>query len=209
MNNLKPQLTNEFMFKIDDTMFDYKGISIDLFKLAFDIANDNLADLIEIFRLEGSLTPIIMKQPLNIFHDISQNNLLNSWLGQLNNQIEKNLPYISILPLSSLKTLGQIKIAFKKDNNFHYVDTKKYIHENKVSYITSSKKNIINSGSPNALLYHTIKLACLLKSDIFYTIHYTKDTQIGYQGWYSMHVPFIDNQENDITKGVISLVRKI
>lgn len=194
-----------------DHAFEYKGINIDLSRLVFDMANDNLADLIELFRIEGMLTPIILRKPLLTYHDFSYDRLYNAWAQIGQNGMENKLPTLQNLPIGSLHALGYIKISYHdiRHDNFYYIDCKHYIKKGEIGYINSSKKVMIDSGSPNALLYHLVNGVCLLKSDILYSIHYTKDKDIAFQGWYGMHIPFSDPRNVAFKKGVVSLIRKI
>jgi len=194
-----------------DRAFEYKGIQLDLTKLMFDVAHDNLADLLELFRIEGMLTPIIMKQPLLTFHDFSYDKLHNAWEYLSQSLVEKKLPALEQLPICNLHALGYIKVSYQdmKNNNFYYIDFKQYAQKGDICYITSSKKTIIDSKSPNAILYHVVNAVSLLKADITYTLHYTKVPDIAFQGWYGMHIPFSDERNIAFQKGVVSLIRKI
>ncbi|MFT6071582.1 MAG: hypothetical protein ACJARD_000556 [Alphaproteobacteria bacterium] len=199
------------MIIANDKAFEYKGIALDLPKIIFDASQDNLADLIEIFRLEGFLVPIILKQPIISFHDASYDRLHSTWSRFSKNEFEKKLPPLSHLPIAVLRALGTVKISFQdtNTNNFYYIDYKKYTNNEGIHYTDSTKNTITNSGSPNAILYHVVNSVCLLRSDILYTLHYTKVPNIAFQGWYGMHIPFSNTKNNAPSKGVVSLMRKI
>ncbi len=190
---------------------EFKQVEINLSKIAFDVANGIYSDIIEIFRLDGMLPPAVMNGPIVNFHDSSYGKLYTIWDRLSNNGFEKQLPLLSHLPLATLRMMGHIKISFYNDatQDYHYINYDDYINKGSINFTTSINQQIHNSGSANALLYHVINSVALLKCDVIYTIHHTKNNNQNFQSWYGMHLPFYDNRRNEFDKGVISLIKKI
>ena len=177
----------------------FKTQDIDLSNIAFGILQDENANLVELFRLEGRKQPIVRKRMFDEYSDTIFHQILNMW--NMQKKTYEALPKIEDIDSSLFLDAAANLRIFRADDAFVYREYSMYDYL-ECGLFRKPKVDLLSvlcrSKSVVALLYYSMIYATSISHTPLHSVHFAKNKD-GYQEpWLSMVLPFGSVNKNGI-----------